>query len=148
MKYTLKLTILCPHWRQTYIPNLKTTIMKTFSKYLTDFFTKYLCEEKGVSKHTLRSYGEAFSLLLTYFNDVKKIHADKIALCNITREEISGENVFLAKNHYSYVKWLLTAIRMLILQKSGDVYSCSWQNITIIAYILPTTYTLHIWTKQ
>lgn len=62
--------------------------MKTFSKYLTDFFTKYLCEEKGVSKHTLRSYGEAFSLLLTYFNDVKKIHADKIALCNITREEI------------------------------------------------------------
>ncbi len=62
--------------------------MKTFSKYLTDFFTKYLCEEKGVSKHTLRSYGETFSLLLIYFHDAKKINADKLMLSNITREEV------------------------------------------------------------
>lgn len=62
--------------------------MKTFSRHLTDFFTKYLCEEKGVSKHTLRSYGETFALLLTYFHDVKKIGAERLTLSHITREEI------------------------------------------------------------
>lgn len=62
--------------------------MKTFSKYITDFFTKYLCEERGVSHHTIRSYSGTFCLLLEYFSTKKKLSPDKVSLTNITRDEV------------------------------------------------------------
>ena len=41
-----------------------------FAKYLTKFFTEYLVGERGASTHTIRSYSDTFTLVLTYMDKV------------------------------------------------------------------------------
>ena len=59
-----------------------------FAKYLTKFFTEYLVGERGVSSHTIRSYSDTFTLLLTYMNKVKHITADRLTLSHLYRETV------------------------------------------------------------
>jgi site-specific recombinase XerD len=51
-----------------------------FAKYLTEFFSDYLVRQKNVSRNTILSYRDTFKLLITYFQKVKKISAEKISL--------------------------------------------------------------------
>lgn len=71
--------------------------MKTtdFAKYLTDFMTKYLSEERGCSANTVNAYRDAIVLLLKYFKEQAGIPADKLTFKDITKERI-----------LSYLEWL------------------------------------------
>ena len=59
-----------------------------FAKYLTKFFTEYLVGERGASTHTIRSYSDTFTLVLTYMDKVRHIAADRLTLSHFYRETV------------------------------------------------------------
>lgn len=59
-----------------------------FSRYLTDFMTKYLKDERGCSENTIHAYRDTMLLLLIYYKNQWDIVADKLALSDITKERI------------------------------------------------------------
>jgi site-specific recombinase XerD len=59
-----------------------------FSKALTDFLSRFLPAEKGLSKHTISSYKDTFVLLLTFLQQERGIRAEVINLGLITRDLI------------------------------------------------------------
>ena len=54
------------------------------------FFTEYLVGERGASSHTIRSYSDTFTLVLTYMDKVLGKAADRLALNHFTRETVLG----------------------------------------------------------
>lgn len=66
-----------------------------FSRYLTDFMTKYLKDERGCSQNTIRAYRDTMLLLLIYYKNRWGIVADKLVLSDITKERI-----------ISFLEWL------------------------------------------
>lgn len=66
-----------------------------FAKYLTDFMTKYLTEERGCSVNTVIAYRDAIVLLLNFFKEQVGIPAEKLTLKDITMDRI-----------LSYLEWL------------------------------------------
>jgi site-specific recombinase XerD len=99
--------------------------MKTtdFSKYITDFFMKYLTHERGSSKNTISSYKDTFILLFTFMENEKHIKLNKLMLSDITQEvvieflnwleecrkcSISTRNQRLAviRSFFSYVQYI------------------------------------------
>jgi site-specific recombinase XerD len=75
--------------------------MKTttdFAKYLTRFFTEYLVGERGASSHTIRSYSDTFTLVLTYMDKVRGKAADRLTLNHFNRETVLGFLDWLQKN--------------------------------------------------
>ena len=69
-----------------------------FAKYLTRFFTEYLVGERGASSHTIRSYSETFTLVLTYMDKVKAKAADRLTLNHFSKETVLGFLDWLEKN--------------------------------------------------
>jgi integrase/recombinase XerD len=59
-----------------------------FAKYLTKFFSEYLVGERGASSHTIRSYSDTFTLVLTYMDKVRHIVADRLTLSHFNRETV------------------------------------------------------------
>jgi integrase/recombinase XerD len=59
-----------------------------FAKYLTKFFTEYLVGERGASTHTIRSYSDTFTLVLTYMDKVRHIAAERLTLSHFYRETV------------------------------------------------------------
>jgi integrase/recombinase XerD len=59
-----------------------------FSKHLTDFFTKYLTHERGLSSNTVVSYRDTFVLLITFIEREKRIKPEKLELISITKKLI------------------------------------------------------------
>jgi len=59
-----------------------------FSKSLTDFLTRYLPGEKGVSENTIASYKDAFILYLTFLKERKGVLAERLTLDQITKETV------------------------------------------------------------
>lgn len=57
-----------------------------FSKSLTDFLTKYLPGERGMSHNTISSYKVAFILFITFTEDHKKIKIERMVLKDITKD--------------------------------------------------------------
>lgn len=70
--------------------SLKLVTMKTtdFSKYISDFITRYLIDEKGASNNTIASYRDTFVLLLNFIQDKKRIKIEKLTLDKITKTTI------------------------------------------------------------
>lgn len=64
--------------------------MKTsdFSKYITDFLTTYLIDERGFSKNTVFSYRDAFIQFINYLTQIEKIKIAKITLASITQDRV------------------------------------------------------------
>jgi len=56
-----------------------------FSKYLTDFFAKYLTHERGLSSNTVVSYRDTFVLLITFMERKKSIKPERLELISITK---------------------------------------------------------------
>ncbi|WML26682.1 site-specific integrase [Neobacillus sp. OS1-33] len=56
-----------------------------FSKYLTDFLTRYMPGEIGASSNTIASYKDTFILFLIFSKDRKAIPANKLTLNLITQ---------------------------------------------------------------
>ena len=64
--------------------------MKTtdFAKYLTKFFSEYLIGERGASAHTIRSYSNTFTHLLTFMDEMEHIKADSLLLDHLDRKVV------------------------------------------------------------
>jgi len=62
--------------------------MKTtdFAKYLTDFLTLYLVDERGASENTIRSYRDTFVQFISYIAAVKAIKPSQLTLSIVTKE--------------------------------------------------------------
>jgi Site-specific recombinase XerD len=59
-----------------------------FSKYVTDFFMKYLTHERGASNNTISSYRDTFILLSMFMEEKKCIKLSKLVLNDITQDVI------------------------------------------------------------
>lgn len=59
-----------------------------FSKYVTDFFLKYLSHERGASNNTISSYRDTFILLFQFMEEKKHLKLKKLGLTDITRQVI------------------------------------------------------------
>jgi integrase/recombinase XerD len=65
--------------------------MKTtdFSKYLTDYLSRYLSHERGASPNTITVYRDTFVLFITFMQHVRHIKAEKLWLKSITKESVT-----------------------------------------------------------
>lgn len=68
-----------------------------FSVYLTKFLSDYLPGQKNVSPNTIRSYRDAFKLLLRYFQEQEGVPPEKLTMSCITQARITY-----------FLKWLET----------------------------------------
>jgi site-specific recombinase XerD len=59
-----------------------------FSKQLTDYLSKYLPGERGLSYNTISSYKFTFILFISFMELQKKIKVNKIELRDITKESV------------------------------------------------------------
>jgi site-specific recombinase XerD len=59
-----------------------------FSKNITDFLSKYLPGERGLSTNTIESYKTTFILFITFMEEKQKIPVNRLAIKNITKENI------------------------------------------------------------
>ncbi len=57
-----------------------------FAKYLTEFLSVYLPNQKNVSKNTIYSYRDAFKLLINYCQVMKAIPVERITLNDLSSE--------------------------------------------------------------
>lgn len=57
-----------------------------FSKSLTDFLSKYLPGERGMSANTINSYRNTFILFIGFVETQKNIHVNKLSLKDITKD--------------------------------------------------------------
>ena len=57
-----------------------------FSKSLTDFLSKYLPGERGLSTNTIESYKTTFILFITFMEEKRKIQVNKLAIKDISKE--------------------------------------------------------------
>jgi len=60
-----------------------------FSKYISNFITRYLTNEKGASPNTIAAYRDTFVLLLNFIQDMKRIKVEKLTLEKITKTTIT-----------------------------------------------------------
>jgi len=61
-----------------------------FAHYLSVFFLEYLSGERGAAPHTIRSYGNTFTLFLNYMDEIRHIKAETIRLEHLTKQTILG----------------------------------------------------------
>jgi len=59
-----------------------------FSKSLTDFLSKYLPGERGMSANTIDSYKVSFILFINFIEAEKNISVNRLSLRDITKERI------------------------------------------------------------
>jgi len=59
-----------------------------FSKYISDFISRYLPNEKGASPNTISAYRDTFVLLLNFMQQEKWIKVEKLSLDKIKKETI------------------------------------------------------------
>lgn len=57
-----------------------------FSKYLTDYLTRYMPHERGSSPNTIMAYRDTFVLFITFMERIRNIKAEKLYLKSITKE--------------------------------------------------------------
>ena len=71
-----------------YSLNLKIMKPTDFSKYISDFISRYLPNEKGASANTITAYRDTFVLLLNFTQNEKHVKIEKLTLEKITKETI------------------------------------------------------------
>lgn len=59
-----------------------------FSKYISDFISRYLPNEKGASANTITAYRDTFVLLLNFTQNEKHVKLEKLTLEKIKKETI------------------------------------------------------------
>ena len=59
-----------------------------FSKYLTDYLTRYLPHERGYSPNTITAYRDTFVLFITFMERIRNIKAEKLYLKSITKASV------------------------------------------------------------
>lgn len=59
-----------------------------FSKYISDFISRYLPNQKGASSNTIAAYRDTFVLLIKFIQEVKVMKVEKLTLASIGKETI------------------------------------------------------------
>lgn len=59
-----------------------------FSKYISDFISRYLPHQRGATSNTITSYRDTFVLLIDFIQRSKRIKLEKISLDKIKKETI------------------------------------------------------------
>ncbi len=59
-----------------------------FSKYLTDYLTRYMVHERGCSSNTIIAYRDTFILFITFMRQVRNIKAEKLFMKFITKASV------------------------------------------------------------
>ena len=59
-----------------------------FAKYLSEFISRYLPNEKGASANTIAAYRDTFVLLLRFMRDSKGLNVEKLTFAKIQRTTI------------------------------------------------------------
>lgn len=72
-------------------------------KYIEDYFSNYLCYERGVSENTMRSYAYTIKELLKYIKSQKKILADKVTTEMVDRKAVAD-----------YLRWLIETKKLSV----------------------------------
>lgn len=73
-----------------------------FSKYLSDYLSKYLPGERGMSHNSILAYRGTFILLIRYYKDAKHISVNKLTMDKLTRKDI-----------VAFLDWLQNENKML-----------------------------------
>lgn len=65
--------------------------MKTtdFARYLSEYLSYYLIDEKGVSRNTVKGYRDTFVQLVGFMADIKKIRIERLKLSCLTKEAVT-----------------------------------------------------------
>lgn len=71
-----------------YSLNLKIMKPTDFSKYISDFISKYLPNEKGASANTISAYRDTFILLINFIENTKGVKIEKLTLEKIKKETV------------------------------------------------------------
>lgn len=71
-----------------YSQNSKNMKPTDFSKYISDFISRYLPNEKGASVNTITAYRDTFVLLLNFIQHEKNVKIEKLTLEKITKKTI------------------------------------------------------------
>lgn len=108
-----------------------------FSKSLTDFLTRYLPGEKGVSHNTVCAYKDTFLLFLQFMKDRNGIDAEKLTLNMITQEYVAAFLDWLQeirRNRDSTRNARLAAIHSFFryLQYQNPINLFEWQRVLSI----------------
>lgn len=59
-----------------------------FSKSVTDFLSKYLPGERGMSWHTIRSYRDTFKLFITFMREINRVNVNRLTLADLKTENV------------------------------------------------------------
>ncbi|MCS3530006.1 site-specific integrase [Chryseobacterium sp. JUb7] len=111
--------------------------MTDFAKHLENFFIKYLIGECNSSKHTIRAYRDAFTLLLIFMKDEKNINADNLQLKHLNRNVVLDFLQWLEYEHRNEISTRnqrYAAIKSFCkyLQYEEPMRISEWQNIRSI----------------
>ncbi len=71
-----------------YSQNSKSMKPTNFSKYISDFISRYLPNERGASNNTITAYRDTFVLLLNFIQNEKHLKIENLTLEKITKETI------------------------------------------------------------
>jgi site-specific recombinase XerD len=130
-----------------------------FSKYISDFLSKYLPGEKGASRNTISSYRDTFVLFLNFMENENRIKTEKIKLQDITKDTVvnfldwiqksrkcsnTTRNIRLAAFHtfykylqYENIEYLHECQRILSVKfKKSDKKSMSYLTIDGLKLLL------------
>lgn len=78
---------------------MKTDNNKDFGYYVSDYFTKYLSEERGASPHTIRSYSNCFTAFLQYMYEKHQTKSDQIKTSDVNYENVVRFMSWLQESH-------------------------------------------------
>lgn len=107
-----------------------------FSVHLTAYLTSYLPLQQNVSKNTLASYSDTFSLFLRYLRDFKGISIDRLTIKSMTRDLIKDFMIWLEEERHNSISTRnqrLAAIHSFFRYLQIEVPSYIGQYQTILA---------------
>lgn len=109
---------------------------KNLGKEFENFFTRYLIAERGISQHTLRSYRDAFVLLIDYFDKIKRISPERLSLEHFTKDNITSYLDWIESNGCSSATRNIrcAAIKSFVnyLIFNDPIHMAQWQLISSI----------------
>jgi site-specific recombinase XerD len=102
-----------------------------FAYHLTTYLSKYLPGKAGISRNTILSYRDTFSLLLRFCSEEKAMTIEKVTLKTLTKDLIDGFLTWLETQRGCTVSTRnqrLSAIhsffRYLQLEEPGHLFTC------------------------
>lgn len=113
------------------------SIKTDLGKCVTEFFTKYLVDERGVSSHTVRSYSDTFALIYEFMLKDRRKSANNVLLKDINHDVVVSFLHWLEtakKSSVSSRNLRLAAIKSFskFMQYKDTIHIAQWQSILAV----------------